>query len=278
MASPPDQLGGLSDEIFSCIHQIIGGDLSTHVALSQTCRRLRELYSKDDRIWQLACFSAGFGRPKKRGNPSEPLLWREIALILAIHTRRCQIYSCINANECFAEHYRHSPRTTVRSPHPSPPEVILHPLYFYLHFNHLPSEDAAAFVPYPDTSLILLTHLPTFPESKSMQYGPLCSHPNASCAFATFPPMESLNFEDAEGQTFLTVHNPDGVTILDVNRALADLIPRDSTPLDIALSHYRDLVRTSGLTYSQFADLVSKQRGFLGDHEYPFLQELVAQA
>ncbi|KAJ3490053.1 hypothetical protein NLI96_g1723 [Meripilus lineatus] len=79
--------------------------------------------------------------------------------------------------------------------------------------------------------------------------------------------MESINFQDAEGRIFLTVQNPDGCTVLDVNRALADLVPRDFVPLEEALSHYRDIIHTSGLSSLQFADMISQQRGFLGDHE-----------
>ena len=70
---------------------------------------------------------------------------------------------------------------------------------------------------------ILLTQLPTFPESKYAQYGPLCSHVNASCAFATFPPVTRLEFENGEGEVFMVVENPEGCTLLDVNRALAQL-------------------------------------------------------
>ncbi|PSR75634.1 hypothetical protein PHLCEN_2v8925 [Hermanssonia centrifuga] len=125
---------------------------------------------------------------------------------------------------------------------------------------------------------ILLTHLPTFPESKRSQYGPLCSHPNASCAFATFPPMQSLSFQDPWGRVYITVENPDGITILDVNRAFAQLIPEDPMPVEAALAHYRDLLLTSGKSPTQFAESISRDRGFLDDHEYPFLQELVAQA
>lgn len=109
----------------------------------------------------------------------------------------------------------------MREPLRSPPQVLMHPLYFYLHFAEGPP--GAAHTPSPDTVAILLTHLPTFPECKISQYGPLCVHPNASCAFATFPPMQSINFQDANGEPFLTVQNPDGCTILDVNRALGDL-------------------------------------------------------
>lgn len=103
------------------------------------------------------------------------------------------------------------------------PEILLHPLYFYLHFNQDLVDRFPSQSPVPDVLSILHTLLPTFPECKRSQYGPLCSHPNASCAFVTFPPMESINFQDAEGRIFLTVQNPDGCTVLDVNRALADL-------------------------------------------------------
>lgn len=127
-----------------------------------------------------------------------------------------------------AEHYRSSARTGIRSPLPTHTQardrdIALHPLYFYLHFSQFPFDHATVRDPTPDVLAVLLTLLPTFPECRSSQYGPLCSHPNASCAFATFPPMESLNFQDAQGNTFLTVHNPDGCTILDINRALAAL-------------------------------------------------------
>lgn len=46
-----------------------------------------------------------------------------------------------------------------------------------------------------------------------------------------------------------------------------DSLPQDLTPLDVALSHYRDLIHTSGLSSLQFADMISQERGFLGDHE-----------
>ncbi|KAL4253210.1 hypothetical protein ABKN59_004726 [Abortiporus biennis] len=264
----PDQLLLYLRNTFLC-------ELSVHVALSQTCRRLRDLYSKDDAFWQLACFSAGFGCPR-RPQSTEPLTWRLLSMILSAHPKKCEIKSCKDANACFANHYRQLVGNGTLPSSPWSAEVLLHPLYFYLHFNQYPGHDASlSNVPVPDAISILLTLLPTFPECRTSQYGPLCSHPNACCAFATFPPMQSLNFQDAEGRTFLTVENSDGCTILDVNRALADLIPRDPTPLQAALAHYRDLMLTSGLTALQFVDAVSKQKGFLGDHEYPFLRELV---
>lgn len=111
----------------------------------------------------------------------------------------------------------------VRGPISPYEDVTFHSLYYYLHCNQLSPGETTAFVPVPDTISILLTHLPTFPESKTSQYGPLCSHPNASCAFVTCPAVETVSFQDADGFTFLTVSNPDGCTILDVNRALADL-------------------------------------------------------
>ncbi|KAI9070292.1 hypothetical protein FKP32DRAFT_1670478 [Trametes sanguinea] len=191
-----------------------------------------------------------------------------------------------------AEHYSRWPYIRLRSLHPNHP-LEFHPLYFYLHFaqthptnqarqyiqTHTPTPSPSPSPPppaIPDSLSILLTHLPTFPESRFAQYGPLCTHPNASCAFATFPPVDRLEFENGEGDIFMIVENPEGCTVLDVNRALAELIPFDDQHLEFALSHYQELAFTSGLSLPQFADLITRERGFLDDHEYPFLQHIVA--
>lgn len=98
--------------------------------------------------------------------------------------------------------------------------------------------------------------------------------------------MESLSFEDGNGDVFLSVQNPDGCTILDVNRALIELyvspslsqfttsinklyrsIPQDITQLQIAMDHYRELIFTSGMSSTQFVEWINRDRGFLGDHE-----------
>lgn len=98
--------------------------------------------------------------------------------------------------------------------------------------------------------------------------------------------MESLSFEDGNGDVFLSVQNPDGCTILDVNRALIELyvsllaflahclnkllhrsIPQDMTQLQIAMDHYRELIFTSGMSSTQFVEWINRDRGFLGDHE-----------
>ena len=149
---------------------------------------------------------------------------------------------------CFAaEQYTQLPYSKIRTVHPYYP-IEFHPLYFYLHFSQSPSSTSnqsrrrsiSAHLPtpspspspspspppppsIPDAVSILLTHLPTFPECRYAQYGPLCTHPNASCAFATFPPVERLEFENGEGEVFMVVENPGGCTILDINRALAQL-------------------------------------------------------
>ncbi|CAL1710306.1 unnamed protein product [Somion occarium] len=268
----------LSDSILLHIRTFILGDISTHVSLSQTCRRFRKLYENDESFWQLVCFSAGFGRPRRRGNPDEHLTWRQVAHVLSSHHRTCEIRSCRDAHLYFAKRYRTSSRRSIKTPVSAQQGVVFHSLYFYLHCNQLSPGEAFAYIPVPDAISILLTHLPTFPECRNSQYGPLCSHPNASCTFATFPAVDTISFQDADGRTFLNVSNSDGCTILDVNRALAELIPRDQAPVEVALAHYRDLVQTSGLSLAQFADMVSEQKGFLDDHEYPFLNELVAQA
>ena len=142
------------------------------------------------------------------------------------------------------EQYTKLPYTRVRTVHPYQ-HIEFHPLYFYLHFSQSPQPSSSsrrrsisAHLPtptpspspspppppsIPDAVSILLTHLPTFPECRYAQYGPLCTHPNASCAFATFPPVDRLEFENGDGEVFMVVENREGCTILDVNRALAQL-------------------------------------------------------
>ncbi|KAI0752469.1 hypothetical protein C8Q80DRAFT_455726 [Daedaleopsis nitida] len=177
-------------------------------------------------------------------------------------------------------------------PHRVPPPVLLPSLLSIPHAAsggrshrrsisaHLPTPSPSPSPPpppsIPDAVSILLTHLPTFPESRYAQYGPLCTHPNASSAFATFPPVDRLEFENGDGEVFMVVENPDGCTILDVNRALALLIPFDDYHLGVALEHYQDLAMTSGLSLPQFASAIIRERGFLNDHEYPFLQHIIA--
>ena len=128
-----------------------------------------------------------------------------------------------------AKYYRNNPFDSVDEADLTRSHYAIHRLYWYLHFTHSPGTSEAGSPileePYtlPDVDQILTTALPTFPESKRSQYGPLCIHPNASCAFASFPPSTFLNFHDSFGRVFLSVENPDGVTILDVNRALIEL-------------------------------------------------------
>lgn len=44
-------------------------------------------------------------------------------------------------------------------------------------------------------------------------------------------------------------------------------VPRGIEQLDVALAHYRELLFTSGLSSEQFAECISRDRGFLDDHE-----------
>ncbi|TBU57611.1 hypothetical protein BD310DRAFT_949327 [Dichomitus squalens] len=293
----------LTDAPLFNIWEHLLGDLPAHVSLSHTCQRLREVYSKDDSKWQAALFSAGYGLPLRRMTPIDGagavsgLSWRRLAVCLVGHAAICEIGSCTRANACFAQQYAQLPYTRVRALHPRHP-IEFHPLYFYLHFSqnpqtsssqshhrrsisaHLPTPSPSPSPPpppsIPDAVSILLTHLPTFPECRYAQYGPLCTHPNASCAFATFPPVERLEFENGDGEVFMIVENPEGCTILDVNRALAQLIPFDEYHLDVALTHYQELALTSGMSLSQYASTISRDRGFLDDHEYPFLHHIVS--
>lgn len=56
----------LPDNVLNRIRANIAGHLSTHLALSQSCRRFHIVYQHDDNFWQFVCFKAGFGRPRLR--------------------------------------------------------------------------------------------------------------------------------------------------------------------------------------------------------------------
>ena len=70
-------------------------------------------------------------------------------------------------------------------------------------------------------------------------------------------------------------------------------IPFDQYHLEVALGHYQDLALTSGMSLPDFVNVISRERGFLGDHEcvessrrlfrplttsarYPFLEHIIA--
>lgn len=95
--------GTLPDQVLVHFRDHLLGDLRVHVTLSQTCHKLREFYLQDDAFWQLACFSAGFGRPLHRGAFSRLLSWHEIALLLSGHSAVCEIRSCREANTWLSE-------------------------------------------------------------------------------------------------------------------------------------------------------------------------------
>ncbi len=101
------------------------GDLPAHVSFSQTCRRFRELYGKDDAKWQAALFCAGFGLPLRQMATAratggmDGLTWRRLACLLVGHTTVCEIGSCMRANACFGESlfHRHSPPSAIVFPY-----------------------------------------------------------------------------------------------------------------------------------------------------------------
>ena len=232
----------LPDSVLLRVQQLLLGDIRSHVTLAKTCSKLRNLYN-DDEVWRRVCFGAGFGRPLVRGDPVNQPAWRRIAHILLNHPVRCEIRSCKDAHLDFgasppfsvltrpyyygidrvthqAEYFHVASRTSVQIQILPEEGVVFHPLFYYLHHNQ---PAPGAFDPVLDIISILHTLLPTFPESRAAQYGPLCWHPNASCAFLTCPPTKTISLPYGDGSTLLTITNPDGCTILDVNRALADL-------------------------------------------------------
>jgi hypothetical protein len=98
---------------------------------------------------------------------------------------------------------------------PRPTTLAFHPLFYYLHFS------AGAEL---DRSNVLHTLLPTHPDCRRKVYAPLCSHSSASCAFVTSPPVRSITLLRPDSESVIaSVRNPEGCTVLDVNRLLGDL-------------------------------------------------------
>ena len=115
-----------------------GLGLLAHLSLSQTCRRLRDIYTfstreSDNMFWKRACAIAGYGRPMRREYPQalpgstihdtptlEVFTWKQIALIVTAHTRVCEIRSCRNAS-CWPGTLRFPLVSLLASPSPSLP-------------------------------------------------------------------------------------------------------------------------------------------------------------
>lgn len=119
LSLPMDVLLSIRDVISSAPFTSLdpGLGLFAHLALSQTCRRLRGMYmlstpESEDMFWKRACVMAGYGRPMRREYPQalpgftptdappppEVLSWKQIALLVTAHKRVCEIRSCKNAS------------------------------------------------------------------------------------------------------------------------------------------------------------------------------------
>jgi hypothetical protein len=97
-----------------------------------------------------------------------------------------------------------------------------HPLYYYLHFTA-----GAEF----DPTAVLHTLLPTHPDCRRRLYAPLCTHASAACAFVTSPPVRSITLLRPDSESVIaSVRNPDGCTVLDVNRLFGDMYVRAFFP------------------------------------------------
>lgn len=108
----------------------------------------------------------------------------------------------------------HSYATDDDSHYQSAP-LAFHPLFYYLHFS-LGAE--------LDPTAVLHTLLPTHPDCRRKVYAPLCGHASAACAFVTSPPVRSITLLRPNSDCAIaSVRNPDGCTLLDVNRLLGDL-------------------------------------------------------
>ncbi len=164
---------------------------------------------------------------------------------------------------------------------PRPSTLAFHPLFYYLHFSAGAELDPAA---------VLHSLLPTHPDCRRKVYAPLCGHASASCAFVTSPPVRSITLMRPDSESVIaTARNPDGCTVLDVNRLLGDLcvfivllsepltdghgrnwhrLPRSLANMRTVLSHYQTLLDDYRNPSGSFRDTMcsAPHRGFLEDH------------
>jgi hypothetical protein len=166
-----------------------------------------------------------------------------------------------------------------------PVSLAFHPLFYYLHFS--------AGVEF-DPTAVLHTLLPTHPDCRRKLYAPLCGHASAACAFATSPPVHAITLRHPDSECIIaSARNPDGCTMLDVNRLLGDLcvtlysicqlsshsltsdrghnlrrLPRSLTNMRTVLSHYQTLLDDYRFPSRPFTEIMcsAPHRGFLEDH------------
>ncbi|EJU01547.1 hypothetical protein DACRYDRAFT_22644, partial [Dacryopinax primogenitus] len=118
----------------------------------------------------------------------------------------------------------------------------------------------------------LLAHTAQY--GPTQRYAPLCHHPNASCTLATVPPSKELKlpFRILGQRRIVEVRNQEGVTLLDLSRALVDtvLAEPDNTVYNTVMETYgaRDDIVSFGLVTSL------RDRGFMNDHEWPLIELL----
>ena len=129
LSLPIDVLLTIRDVISSAPFTTLdpGLGLLAHIALSQTCRGSRDLYTfstreSEDSFWKRVCAVAGYGRPMRREygqtlpgvatphdtRPLNVFSWKQIAHIVTAHKRVCEIRSCRNAS-CWPGALRFSP-------------------------------------------------------------------------------------------------------------------------------------------------------------------------
>lgn len=115
---------------------------------------------------------------------------------------------------------------------PAATPLAFHPLFYYLHFTAGSGLDPTA---------VLHTLLPTHPDCRRKLYAPLSGHASAACAFVTSPPVRSITLLHPDSESVIaSVRNPDGCTVLDVNRLLGDMYVPRCFPVRSTLSRFAD--------------------------------------
>ncbi|KZO99212.1 hypothetical protein CALVIDRAFT_405548 [Calocera viscosa TUFC12733] len=291
----------LPDELLLLIRSHLPLTLLAHLVLSHTCRRFLHLSTESS--WRALLFRLRFGRPLCN-TTGRRLGWRELVLVLIRHGKGCQRAGCKGTSGLsFLDPFRFHPLHFTVHGHPqsmshdgphahthtAPPAASTGTPGSGTADLPIP-ESAQAHAPAYSLTLprVLQAHLP-FPSypgrtpsslhtlalhGATQRYAPLCHHPNASCVLATWPAAKELRlpFRILGERLEVTVRNEEGVTLLDLSRALVDalLAEPDDEVYNTVMETYgaRDDVVSFGLVQAL------RDRGFMNDHEWPLIQLL----
>lgn len=235
------------------------------------------------------------------GHAIQQLTWRELAYILVKHALHCEIRSCKDANACFGTCHvdfmlqgdvlitpqRDSTaecRVNLSATFPLSlrPSSCTHFISTFISQTVLPALRTCRLLTRSPSCSLICRHL----RSPS----PLSTDRSVFIRMRHVPSLLFLPCNPSASKTPTVIHSLQCRTLMVARFSMSigrwetckwlvyaprclvtdfsPSVPRGIEQLDVALAHYRELLFTSGLSSEQFAECISRDRGFLDDHEY----------